>query len=98
MIAQTSGHTAQVHKFHTKQAMFARLTQDHKIDLANLATTTQFDRTAFITLMAKNAILMQQLIDVDLKLIKVVAEVAQLKIESPAQASTKVPTVFSPND
>ena len=72
------------------------MTQDHTAALANLATTTKLDRTNIITLTETNAILTQQIIGVNLKLTKALAEVAQLKIEIPAQARANVPALFPP--
>ena len=73
--------------------MSVELTQDHMTALANLDIATRSVSTAFITLIATYATLPQQLIDVDLELIKAVAEVVQLKVTISAQPYTHVPAV-----
>ena len=97
MTAHISEYAGHMQELHANQAMFAKLMQDHMAALNNLATATQLDRRALITLMATNVSIMQQLIDINLKLRKSTTEVARLKSASPDQAQTSVPAAFYPS-
>ena len=61
---------------------------------ANLPTTTQSDREAFIALMSMNAKLTRQLIDVNLKLTKAYTEVLRLKSLGSERFLAHIPAAF----
>ena len=99
---KTKGYAANVHYAQANTALFAKMKQDHIMALANLATATQSDITAFALFTKTIADVSTQVTYITTKLATVQSKNARLKISghclAPVNHGHRLDNVESPSD